>query len=39
MKRLQGIAANKGTGFRYYPEFRYVHEDNGTDFRYLDLSR
>jgi hypothetical protein len=26
---------NKGTIFRYCPQFRYTLEDNGTEFRYL----
>jgi hypothetical protein len=38
MKRVQGVALNKGTIFRYCPEFRYSLENNGTGFRYLDLS-
>jgi hypothetical protein len=38
MKLAQRAAVNRGTIFRYGPEFRYTLENNGTDFRYFDLS-
>jgi hypothetical protein len=37
-ERLKRVAANRGTTFRYCPKFRYTLEDNGTDFRNIDLS-
>jgi hypothetical protein len=36
---MQRAAENKGTVFRYCPEFRHKLENNGTDFLYLDFSR
>jgi hypothetical protein len=38
MEQEQRVAANRGTIFRYCPEFRYIPEDNGTDFRYIGHS-
>jgi hypothetical protein len=38
MKRVQRVAANRGTIFRYGPEFRYTLENNGMGFRNFDFS-
>jgi hypothetical protein len=38
VKRVPRIAGNRGTIFRYGPEFRYAHDNNGMSFRYFDFS-
>jgi hypothetical protein len=38
MQRMQCVAVNRGTVFRYCPNFRCTLEDNGTGFRYFDFS-
>jgi hypothetical protein len=32
------LPVNRGTTFRYCPEFRYSLEDTGTGFFYIELS-
>jgi hypothetical protein len=36
--RYMTLPVNRGTLFRYGPEFRLTLEDSGTGFRYLDLA-